>query len=410
MAGKDDTAVLAEPLALSEGKTAPNRIVYQAMEGNDAADDGRPTETTLWRYRQLAEGTPGLIFIEATAITANGKARRNQLMITEETASGVEKLIAEIRRTSPKTLVLVQITHSGRQSGKGFAEPVCAYPSPGEGLRYLSKTEIRELSATFVRAAVLAEKVGADGIDFKHCHGYLGIEFLRPANVRDDEFGGSFENRTRLFRETVAAMKDKLATREFLIGCRFCAFEGVKGGFGTSGPGEEKEDLTEVIEFVRSCESLGLHYINVSAGIPKTTPWITRPTTKQPIRVADHVRWTETVKRTTSMVVIGSAYSCIESCRKKLAGEPYRLGEGFLRCAAENVRRNRTDMVGVGRQSFADPEFARKILSGETSGISFCTTCGRCTELLVNDQKVWCAVFNGDYRNRYLESKKDGPK
>jgi 2,4-dienoyl-CoA reductase-like NADH-dependent reductase (Old Yellow Enzyme family) len=93
-------------------------------------------------------------------------------------------------------------------------------------------------------------------------------------------------------------------------------------------------------------------------------------------------------------------------CRKKLAGEPYGVGEGFLRCAAENVRRNRADMVGVGRQSFADPEFARKILSGETSGISFCTTCGRCTELLVTDQKVWCAVFNDDYRNRYLEWKK----
>ncbi len=64
-------------------------------------------------------------------------------------------------------------------------------------------------------------------------------------------------------------------------------------------------------------------------------------------------------------------------------------------------------MVGVGRQSFADPEFARRILSGKTSGISFCTTCGRCTELLVNDQRVWCAVFNDEYRSRYLEWKKD---
>ena len=78
-------SILDSPIKIGE-KTAPNRIVNQPMECNDADEVGNPTELTFTRYRKLAEGGAGIIFVEALTITQESRARKNQLGIYEKTA------------------------------------------------------------------------------------------------------------------------------------------------------------------------------------------------------------------------------------------------------------------------------------------------------------------------------------
>jgi 2,4-dienoyl-CoA reductase-like NADH-dependent reductase (Old Yellow Enzyme family) len=212
-----------------------------------------------------------------------------------------------MRAIHSQSLILMQITHSGRQSGAGFSRVVSAYPTEEAQVHVLSEKEIEKIEDDFARAAALAEQVGADGIDFKQCHGYFGTEILRPANIRPDRFGGSFENRTRFLKETVAKIKGIVRRDSFILGARFSIYEGIPGGFGTPGPGEVVEDLTEPLEFARLIEKLGLHYINVNRGIPAITP--NRPPRKLVRRVYRHFSWAGAIKQAVSIPVIGSGYS-----------------------------------------------------------------------------------------------------
>ena len=394
---------LATPIKIGN-RIAPNRIVNQPMECNDADEVGNPSELTFERYRKLAEGRAGIIFVEALTISQESRARKNQLGMYEETARSLDKLIQEMKGINQDSLILLQITHSGRQSGANFSRQVSAYPTGDRNVYVLSEKEIDEIGDRFARAATVARQVGADGIDFKQCHGYLCAEMLRPANTRTDRFGGSLENRTRFFVETVQKMKKAMGSDSFLLGARFSAYEGIPGGFGTAGPDEVIEDLAEPLAFAGLMEELGLDYINVSAGIPAITPEIVRPTKNYPEGVYRHFGWAKTIKKSLRLPVIGSGYSYLRDGRNDLK-EPDSFKRSFLYWAEKNLRDSTCDLVGIGRQSLADPLFARKILEGRTSEINFCRACGGCSTLLRSQAKTGCPVYSEFYRKILKETK-----
>src|SRR4030043_692859 len=237
---KMNLEMLSSPIQIGK-KTAVNRIVNQPMECNDGDSSGNPTELTLKRYRNLAEGGAGIIIVESLTLSYESRARKNQLKISEETAKRLERLVKEMREVNPKPLILFQLNHSGRHSGAAFSRVVSLYPTGDPAVQVLTEKEIKEIGEQFVRAAILSKKGGADGIDFKHCHGYLCGEMLRPANIRKDRFGGSFENRTRFFREVTERIKKAVGGNDFLLGARYSMYEGIPGGLGTSGPEEGTE-------------------------------------------------------------------------------------------------------------------------------------------------------------------------
>ena len=137
-------------------KSAPNRIVNQPMECNDADEGGNPSERTFDRYRKLAEGGAGIIFLEAITITQESRARKNQLGIYEKTAPMLERLVKEVKAVNPKPLFLFQITHSGQQSEAGFSRRVSVYPLPGQQTQILTEGEIEKIGDDFAKAARIA--------------------------------------------------------------------------------------------------------------------------------------------------------------------------------------------------------------------------------------------------------------
>ena len=397
-----ETDMISAPIPVGK-KTAPNRIVFQPMECNDADSSGDPSDLTIKRYRRFAEGGAGIIFSESFTLTTESRARKSQMSITEQNSEGLARLIKEMREVNQDSLILFQLNQSGRLSEAAFSKVISVYPTGEADIHVLTEEEIEEIGSNFVKAAVIAKQVGADGIDFKHCHGYVCTEMIQPANTRNDRYGGSFENRTRFFKETVRKMKAALNDDSFLLGVRFNFYDGVTGGFGTAGPDEVVEDFSEPLAFAKMMEDMGMHYINVSAGIAGSE--LTQPSKKYPEGVYRLFGWAQAVKKAVTIPVIGSGYTYLRDGKNKLP-EPNQEKRSFLYWAEKNIKDGNVDMVGVGRQSLADPLFAKKLLAGESKAVNYCTICDRCLELMFAQKAVGCAVHDKYYRELYRSLKK----
>jgi len=340
-------------------------------------------------------------------LTTESRARKSQMAITENNAAGLEHLVKAMREVNQDSLILFQLNQSGKLSEAAFSKVISVYPTGDPDIHVLSEDEIEEIGDNFVKAAVIAKQVGADGIDFKHCHGYVCTEMIQPANTRNDRYGGSFENRTRFFRETVEKMKTALNDDSFLLGVRFNFYDGTTGGFGTGGPDEVVEDFSEPLAFAKMMEDSGMHYINVSAGIAGSE--ITQPSKKYPEGVYRLFGWAQAVKKAVNIPVIGSGYTYLRDGNNKLP-ESNKEKKSFLYWAEKNIKDGNVDLVGVGRQSLADPLFAKKILTGESKAVNYCTICDRCLELMFAQKVVGCAVHDKYYRDLYRSIKNESSK
>jgi 2,4-dienoyl-CoA reductase-like NADH-dependent reductase (Old Yellow Enzyme family) len=362
-------------------RRALNRFTAQAMEGNDG-DGGRPSARTVERYRNLAAGEWALVITEALSVVESSLARVNGMVLNERNLDGFKRLVEAVKKENADTLFFFQLTHSGERSG-AFSDRT-SLTVQDDVFRRLGSDEIARILESFVGSARLAERAGADGIDFKLCHGYLGGEMLRPSNVRDDAWGGSFENRTRFLREGAGAIKSGSG---LVMGSRLSLYEGIRGGCGTAAQDEIVEDLGEMLDVVRLMDDLGMDYVNVSAGIPALTGAITRPTAPSKYLAYHQLRYAKTVKQMLAgegrhLKVIGSAYSSYGADAPAIMQE--MLAKGY------------TDLCGFGRQIFADPWTPRKLRRGEP--VNWCVLCSGCSELMAAQLHDGCVVYNAYYR------------
>src|SRR4030067_2754512 len=149
-----------------------------------------------------------------------------------------------------------------------------------------------------------------------------------------------------------------------------------------------------------------MDYINVPAGLPAITHEIVRPTKSYPEGTYRHCGWAEAVKGLAEIPVIGSGCSYLRDGKNDLK-EPDPEKKSFLYWAEKNLRDGNVDLVGIGRQSLADPLFAKKMLSGDLDKVNFCTACGGCSILLTSQATVGCTVYN-DYYKEVLKKVKKG--
>jgi len=383
-------------------KSAPSRIVYQPTESNNCDKNGMPTESTFKKYEEIAYGAPGIIHIESIDITRETQARSNRMVLVEETFAGFKELVSRIRKINSDSLIIFQLSHAGRLSDPVFKPPVAVYPRFGESLLILTTEEVYMARDEFVRCAVLSYEAGADGVDFKQAHGFLGDDFLHPANNRDDQYGGSFINRTRFFRETYAQMRNKIPDSDFLIGSRISPFEGIPGGCGTSDVDGIVEDLSEMKKFVKLMEVEGVNFINVSAGYAAANLELLLPSDQYPEGVPRLFGWTKIIKEAVGIPVIGSGYSYLRDGKNNLYGnDPEK--KSLVYYAEKNIEKGYVDLIGIGRQAIADPLFAGKILEDRPDEVNWCQTCSGCGILLGNNKSIGCTKYDSEYK-RILES------
>ncbi len=399
-----DTSVLAMPAAVG-AKTAPNRLVCQAMEGCDGTPDGRPGELTSRRYRRLAEGGAGVIWFEATAVLPEARANPRQLYLNERNLDAFRRETDAIREAALKTngyapLLIVQLTHSGRYSKPGGTpEPIIAYNNPLFELngplpesRIITDEALDRVNEALVNAAALAEKAGFDGADVKCCHRYLNSELL-SAFTRQGRYGGSFENRTRLLRESVAGAK-QVCGGDFVITTRLNAYDGFPYpyGFGVKQDGSLGFDPTEPAALLRALRDLGVPLVNVTMGNPYVNPHVNRPFAMGPYTapedplagVARMLHGTaELKKEAPQLMLICSALSYLGSAAPDVAA-------GF-------IQNGGFDFAGFGRTVFAYPDFARDILqSGGMRQEKCCICCSKCSEIMRAGGTPGCVIKDAE--------------
>ena len=232
----NDFVPLLRPLTIGN-RTVGNRWCVHPMEGCDGELDGRPGELTFRRYRRFGDGGAKMIWGEACAVTEGGRATPRQILLNEATKSDFAKMVEECRAAhraangdDSDLLFGLQLTHSGRYS---YRRPLLATHDPLLVGRYkvtadtplISDDELKRLVEDYVAAAKLAVEVGFDFLDVKQCHRYLLNELLGARN-RPGPYGGSFENRTRLAREIIQAIRAAVPG-SVILATRLNVFDGI---------------------------------------------------------------------------------------------------------------------------------------------------------------------------------------
>lgn len=433
---------LARPITVC-GRELTNRFAILPMEGWDGTQDGRPTDNTRRRWQNF--GRSGAKFIwggEAVAVRHDGRANPRQLCMTNESQSEIaalrDLLIAahkdpEANNPDGELLIGLQLTHSGRfcrPNPGGRLEPIIAYRHPILDRKFglspdhpvMSDDDVARLIEDYVVAAKRAQQCGYDFIDLKHCHGYLGHEFLSAVR-RPGRYGGSFENRTRFLRELVAGVRAEAPGLE--IGVRVSAIDVVPFrpdplqsdgpvlgpgvpeafadclpydvGFGTDANEPTEFDLAAIFAFCDVLRELGISMLNISAGSPYYNPHITRPALYPPsdgyrppeeplVGVMRLLEITRQIKqRYPDIVCVGSGYTYLQ--------------EYLPHVAQAVVREGWTDFIGLGRMVLSYPELPRDVLvEGSMRKKRLCRTFSDCTTAPRNGIVSGCYPLDAFYK------------
>lgn len=187
-----------------------NRIVMAPMCMYSAKDDGLVTPFHHVHYATRAAGQVGLILLEATAVVPEGRISSNDLGIWDDAhIEGLQQLVSAMQAYGAKTGI--QLAHAGRKAaveGEIFAPSAIAFSDAYKTPSEMTLADINYVIEAFKKAAVRARQAGFDVLEIHGAHGYLISEFLSPAtNKRSDEYGGSQENRYRLLRQIIDAMR-----------------------------------------------------------------------------------------------------------------------------------------------------------------------------------------------------------
>jgi 2,4-dienoyl-CoA reductase-like NADH-dependent reductase (Old Yellow Enzyme family) len=388
-------------------RTAFNRIALNAMECNDADKNGNPTDLTYNRYRKAMEGNAGVIFVEAISVIDESRGRLNQLIGSPANQKALSDFIKEMKKVNEKPLLIIQLTHSGELSDPNFSRRVCVKPLPGLGGDLLSEEEADAIIKKFADSTKVAYDAGADGVDVKLCHGYLGSQFLRPYNDRKWKYGGSWENRTRFAYEIYERISREIKGPEFIVGSKISVWEGFPGGMGTAGPDTPILDLTEPCDLAKGLEERGAKFILQSAGSPSITLALTQPDRDIPDYAYLHMTFQKAIRDALKpeTVLIGSAYSVFRNGQNKFLAVN-REQSSFVYWANKNIRDGVCDMVAIGRQSLADSMLPVKLEMGKEDEVNWCTLCDNCLEFLVRQQPVGCATYNKKYAKLLQEIRK----
>ena len=397
---------LLQPIRIG-GKTCINRFFAQPMECVDSDAEGNPTDLTYTRYENLYRGGFGLVDLEAVTVTNESRARRTQLEIMPRNEEPLKRFISRLKEVNPDILIVFQLTHSGEISSPDFSRRVTVKPMHGLGGELLSEGEVERIIDQFTLASKIAQSAGADGIDMKLCHGYLGTQILRPFNDRDWKYGGPWENRARFAYDLMERIRAAVG-KDFLIGSKMSMWEGIPGGFGSAGPDSPLMDMTEPLELIRGLEERGASYFVESLGNVHASMAYMEAVGYEPYLSYLHFYFSNLMKRALKpeTVVIGSHFSSFRGNRNKLlCVEPEKASTFAMgaRCIEDGMM----DMIGLGRQSFADPLTPRKLMEGREDEIRYCTQCMNCEELMIRQQPVGCVLYNKPYPERFKEVRKN---
>lgn len=317
------SALLFSPYSVKD-VLLKNRIVMSPMCMYSCQnEDGKVENWHLTHYTSRAVGQAGLIVIEATAVTPQGRISANDLGIwSDEHIPGLSQLVSMIKEHGSATAI--QLAHAGRKAtvdGEILAPSAIAFDEKMKQPKEMTKEDIKQTVSAFQEAAKRAKKAGFDIIELHGAHGYLLNEFLSPlSNKRTDEYGGSSENRYRFLKEVIESVKEVWDGPLFV---RISAHD------------YHEEGLTaeDYITFGKWMKRDGVHLIDVSSGAVVPARISTYP--------GYQVKFSETIRYGADIAT----------------GAVGLITSGLQ--AEEILRNERADLIFIGRELLRDPYWPR---------------------------------------------------
>lgn len=368
-----------------------NRIAMAPMGVEIIDDDGEVRERVVRYYEERARGGAGLLITEVCAVSyPRGATSTHQIALSEDRyIPGLRLLTDRVHGHDAK--IAAQLVHHGKVARVDTKQhrPVLVPSEPNvrgamDMMNDLSKEEIgllvgasggmpkyhpatkldiEQVVAEFADAVVRARRAGFDAVEIHGAHGYLISSFLSRAwNLREDEYGGSIENRARLLCEVLRASKQK-AGEDFPIWCRLDAVE-----YRTSN-GIVFDDALRAAELAVEAGADAIHmsaYQDSTSGAGFTDGTLVHTEAK-------HVDYAARVKARVDVPVIA-------------------VGRIEPDLAESLVRDGKADIVAMARKMLADPDLPRKLEAGRPADVRPCIYCYTCVAQAFFDRRVRCAV------------------
>ena len=381
---------LFTPLSIG-AMTVPNRIAMAPMGVEILDEDGHLREPAIRYYEERARGGAGLIITEvsACAYPMGANARRQIASSSDEYLPGLTELAKRVHDHGGK--IALQLVHHGKVSrldakeGRDILMPskpqwhgsmtmgrdlsheeitLMIEASGGGGkIRPADHEDIAWVIDKFASAAERSRRAGFDAVEVHGAHGYLISEFLsRCWNRRDDEYGGSQENRARLLCEVIQAIKSR-AGEDFPVIVRLDACE-----FRTPD-GITYEEAKQTAQLAVAAGADAIH-MTAYADATSAPGFTDGPLPHAP---SAYVEFARGVRQLVSVPVIA-------------------VGRIEAEEAETLIQSGDADMVSMGRKLLADPELPRKLRDGQANDVRPCIYCYVCVAQAFFDRSVRCAV------------------
>ncbi|MFN2339794.1 MAG: FAD-dependent oxidoreductase [Halanaerobium sp.] len=350
------------------GLSLKNRISMAPMYTKYASEAGEVTDKLIEYFVRRAKSGVGLIILENTCIEwEQGRIYGNPVAIYDDRfLPGLNELVKSVHRSGAK--IIPEIHHVGRQvfssnlNGRPPLAPSAVKSKVGGDMpRAMTEEEIAGTIEAFAEAALRAKKAGFDGVELHGAHGYLIQEFISPlTNLRNDKWGGSFENRCRFAVEIIRRIRQNVG-KDFPLFFRVSLEESSAGGLS----------LEEGLKYVKVLEEEGVDCLDVTHGNYESLKHF--PMQGDPFDQLVYL--SEAVKKEVSIPVIAVG---------SLGIKP--------EIAEKVIKNGKADLINFGREFLADPDFAKKIKNDRTEEIRTCLRCNECTGSVDTGKYLACAV------------------
>ncbi len=357
-----------------------NRILMPAMHTVYPVD-GAPSDRFREYYWRRAEGGTGLIVVGACRFDEKGARLSCMSLADDGMIAKWKPFTAGMReRGCP---VAVQLYHAGRYmpenavpDGGGAIAPSAVYtPFTRETARAMTAEEIHAVTEAWAQGARRAREAGFDAVEISASAGYLISQFLSPlTNIREDEYGGSFENRCRFPLEVIRAVR-KAVGEDYTLLLRFSAHTLVQGAGGSA----------ELRRFASLVQGEGIDLLDLTGGWHESrTPQLTE---EMPVAAMEYLA-EELRKEVNIKIAMANRMS------EPLAAERALVME-------------RCDMVAMGRAIVAEPDYAKYIMAGTPEKIRPCVSCNQgCLAGTFFDKPIRCLANGLAGREHELSTKK----
>ncbi len=344
-----------------------NRIVFPPIGTGWAHPDGTASPEVKKWYQDAAEGGCGMIAVEGSAISPEGKgSRRNLGIYHEKHIDGLRDIAGIIERNG--CFAAIQLLHAGGQANPEMTgmEPISPsamsnrHTGTGHASREMTIHEIDEIREKYIKAASRAVRAGYHAVELHLGHGYLLHEFLSErTNQRKDRYGGNPENRVRFILEIIAGIKQ--TSPRLILGARVSGEDYLPGGLSR----EANQGILPMLQ------AAGLAYFSVTAGVYETSR-----VKHEAMQRGEFFKYSKEIKQMVVKPVIGVG---------KILN---------LEVAEEHLRNGDCDLVAIGRGLIADPAMIHK--EKMKHPYNKCTECDECKYLALGRESLVCPVRKTD--------------